>query len=179
MNNAVLSKRDRGAILFQTFFNETTAHFERMDVNYLKLLRLIDQLKRRVDVLEDTARLHTQTLFENEPTVTFGCIACEHTFELPLAEAKAQGFVTVCELCYACALPVEERKGEYSLREIGRLTGYAYNTACQTARELGLGLNRKQNKRFNEQEFRQIKTKLEKKTPKSKNGGENGNHVEH
>ena len=175
-----MTKRDRGAVLFQTFFNQLRGDFERLDGGQLKALRALGEMKRILNVLEETVKLHGKVLFEEEPKVKFSCIACDHTFDLSLPEAQAQNFTSICPKCHNWGLPLREGGDyEYSPVEIAEVTGFAHGTVCRVIRELGLNPGGKRHRLFRKEEFKKIEAVLQKKTSRVKKliGGSNESYV--
>jgi len=173
--STIMTKGDRRAVLFQTIFNRFTGEFERLDSSQLRALRALGEMKRRLDVLEETVKLLAEVTFEEEPKVKFTCISCDHTFNLSLPEAQAQNFTSVCPKCHNWGLPLrDEGEYEYSPSEIAEVTGFARGTVCQVIRELGLNPH-KEHRLFRKKEFKKIEAVLQKKTPRCKKlGGSNG-----
>lgn len=166
----LMTKRDRGAVLFQTFFNKLREDFERIDNSHIRSLRVLGEMKRRLDTLEETVRLHGLVLFDQEPRIKLTCISCNHQFELSLPEATAQNFTSVCPKCHGWALPLQ-REREYSLKEIAQITGFAYGTVCQAVREMQLK-PRGEHRLFGKSEKKKIEAVLSGKKPRKKLEGE-------
>ena len=163
--NQTMTKRDRGAIVFQGFFNRLREDSERMDANQLKVMRALGEMKRRLDTLEEAVKLHGQVIFEEEPRIRFACISCDRSFDLPLPTAQAQNFVSICSTCHNWSLPMlgkEER--QYSPKEIATLTGFNHSTVCKTIRELGLKDGRR-HQLYGEEDLQEIKAVLQTKIP--------------
>ena len=165
-----LSKHDRGAVLFQTWFNQLWAGFKELEDRQLKILRSTVEINKRLNMLEETTKLLSQVVFEEEPTVKFTCISCDKTFKLSLPEATAQNFTVLCPVCHNWALPFEEAP-EYTLRQISQLTGFSYSTAVRATRELGVKIGQR-DKRFTRAQFERIRTILEEKTPRPRKAKE-------
>ena len=161
----VKTKHDRGALLFQTWFNRLQADVERISDQHIAIMRSTAEMKRRLGALEETVRLHGQVIFEEESTVKFSCISCDHTFELSLPEARAANFTVICEKCSNWSLPF--REDFYTLHQIANLTGFSYKTICLAARELGI-LFGQRDKKLDVQQFEKIKAILGGKTPRSR-----------
>ena len=159
-----LSKHDRGAILFQTWFNKLWAGFKELESQQLKILRSTVEINKRLNMLEETTKLLNQVVFEEEPRVKFTCVSCDHTFELSLPEARQQNFTVLCSVCHNWALPFQEAP-EYTLRQISQLTGFGYTTAVLAARELGVKIGVR-DKRFTQKQFERIRAILQEKTPR-------------
>ena len=157
-----LSKHDRGAIIFQGWFNRLRENYENLEGKQLTVTRSTVEMKKRLDVLEETVKLLSAVVFEEEPKVWLTCISCDHSFTLSLPEATAQNFTSLCEVCHAWALPFPEGR-EFTLREISELTGFGYTTTVRAARKLGVKLGQ-QDKRFTKTQFEKIRAVLDEKT---------------
>lgn len=163
-----LSKEDRGAIMFQTFFNKTREDFDRLDTNWIKLARAIGELKRRVDVLEESIKFYRAILRSGKTTIKFSCIACDYEFHLPQDEARVQNFTTICPKCYSWALPVPKAR-EYSVKDFIKITGLCRDTVLKTIRKTGLsdGVSGRE-QFFNEEKAQKILAILKTKRPYGK-----------
>lgn len=157
-----LSKSDRGAILFQTVFNQLTASVERIDANILELARSQHEYKRRLSALEEAVKTHRKTLFPDNQGVRMFCIACHYEFSIPVQEAEDPEFVTTCPKCHHWSLPMGESEPEYTTAEIAEMTGFSYSFICQVIRELGLRKGRELQS-YHEEEIQQIKAFLSTK----------------
>ena len=169
MNKPIISKRDVGAQLLWTWINTLQRRFEQLEESYLRVSRANMEMKRRLDVVQETTVLHGRIVFEKEPTVKMSCISCDHTFNLPLPEAQVMNFTSVCATCGSWALPLREGR-EYSPHEIAEITGFAHSTVCRVIRDMELKPRYKQ-RLFNEKEFKKIDAVLQEKIRK---GGGNG-----
>ena len=174
--NRALSKTDRGALIFQTWFNKLQGDVERVSTQHITVMRSVGEMKRRLDLLEETVRLHGQIVFEEESTVRFTCISCDHTFNLSLPEARAQNFTSLCSVCHNWALPFLY-ENQYTLHQIANITGLAYKTVCLAAREMGIKVGQR-DKKLDEEQFQKIKAILAEKTPRPRKAVEE-QEVEH
>ena len=151
--------------MFWTWFNTMQNRFDQLEASYLRVARANGEMKRRLDTLEESTRLLTGVVFEEEPRIRFACISCDHSFDLPLPTAQAQNFVSVCTSCHNWSLPIPE-KGlkEYSPKEIATLTGFNHSTVCKTIREIGLKDGKRQ-QLYGEEDLQEIKAVLHTKIP--------------
>jgi len=173
-----LSKRDRGAVLFQTWFNKLREQMEQMDTAILELIRSEHETKRRLAAIEHAVRTHSRLIYEDQATVKMLCIACHAEFDVPIAEADNPDFVTTCPQCHNWALPISnedhcEPLGAgilYSPRMIAEETGFSRSCVCQTIRKLGLR-NGRWFQFYRGEELEKIKAALATKRRRPKNPG--------
>jgi len=167
-----LSKKDRGALIFQTVVNKFNEARDNLEDNYLKLSRAVYEMKRRLDVLEERVAAQSEVLFGDKPTVTMLCIACDYSFELSITEARSLNFTGICPLCHNWALAVDKSDiATITPNQIARETGRNPTFVCQVARENGLGHNYgKRTKMFTEDESQQLRGLLAEKRRRGNNG---------
>lgn len=163
-------KSNVGASLFWSVFNQITAHFEEIDRQYLEMMRILLEQKRRLDTLCITVEHHRKILSKNDTTVNMWCISCRHEFELPRKEAEAQDYTVACPKCGSWALLKDKIPLEFSIRDIARISGFAESTVAQTLRENGFK-RRGEHRLYNEETAQKVLALLEKKTPRK--GGKN------
>ena len=165
-----LSKWDKGALLFQSWFNRLWGGFEELKEQQLKIIRANFEIKKRLNAVEERTQLLSQMVFDKEPMVRFTCVSCDKTFKLSLPEATAQNFTTLCPVCHNWSLPFQEAP-EYTLRQISQLTGFSYSTAVRATRELGVKIGQR-DKRFTQKQFERIRAILGEKTPRPRKAKE-------
>jgi len=136
-----LSKKDQGALLFQTWNNKLQERLNDTDKRGLRLAYRVCEMKRRLDCLEQIVFSLRGELHRDLPQVEFFCIACGKHFNIPEPEAKAQEYMTVCPDCHNWALPTrdDDSVATISGKQIAEETGRSYSFVCQLARENELG----------------------------------------
>jgi hypothetical protein len=141
-NGNKLSKRDRGALIFQTWNNQIQERLENVDGRELRLAFLVYEMKRRLDCLEQVVSCLRRANPGGEPEIEFFCIACGKRFGVPEPEAKAQDFTTTCPSCHNWSLPAtneDDGIATISGKQIAEATGRPYSLICQLARKNHLG----------------------------------------
>jgi hypothetical protein len=120
-------RRDAAASMFWSFVSSIEGRAETLEERYLQLIRGMGELKRRLDVAEESLSLYRQLFGDGKPAIKFFCIACDHEFNLPLDEAEAENFTTTCPKCHAWCLPYPEHvQRQYTAKEIAAMCGFSY-----------------------------------------------------
>jgi DNA-directed RNA polymerase subunit RPC12/RpoP len=128
-------KRDVGASLVWSELNSINGHLEQLDQKYLEMTRILLEHKRRLDTFGITVDHHRKILSKSDTEVNMWCISCRHEFKVSRQDAEAQEYTVTCSKCGSWALLKDQIPQEFSIRDIARISGFAYSTVSGDAGE--------------------------------------------
>ena len=135
-----LSKRDRGAMLFQSVVNR----FGRVQAEQLQHLRDTNDklwdLRRRVGLLEGRSD-YFSSVVRRGPAVELVCVGCDGKLTLGAEEAAALDYIGTCPKCKGRAILPNTRLNveQFTARDIAPKVNLAPVTVAQIAKKYGIG----------------------------------------
>ena len=136
MSDVQQAKREGGALLFNSVFNQMTERFDGIEEREVETSGKLFTLRRRICMLERTLGLCVDMLYGDDPALPMACTACGHAFAVP--RSIALDGIAICPRCYSDAVRDNVAR-EYSTQEVADRLGLEVSTVKKKAKRHGIG----------------------------------------